>query len=117
MSPDLIELLENHNWPGNIRELKNIVERLLTLSGKSKTIESKHLPLEFIQADYIELYAGDHNGGKKLRDAVASLEEEMTRKVLRSVKWNKTAAARELGISRTSLSRRIEKFNIRKKAT
>ncbi len=50
IKPDVIELMKAHNWPGNIRELRDMIERLIILSGRDKTIERKHVPAEEIMA-------------------------------------------------------------------
>jgi transcriptional regulator with PAS, ATPase and Fis domain len=57
----------------------------------------------------------DYGGNRKLRDILESTEEEIIRKKLKMMKWNKTVTSRELGISRASLNRRIARFNIRQK--
>jgi len=116
LSSDLSELLLNHNWPGNVREIKNVVENLITMSGESKSIEPEHLPIEIMQADSIGLSVDDHNGDRKLQDVLKAMEKKLTIKALKKAKWNKTAASRELGIGRTSLNRRIEKYNINKES-
>ncbi|MHC4321665.1 MAG: sigma-54 interaction domain-containing protein [Planctomycetota bacterium] len=111
-SLDLTKLLVGHNWPGNVRELKNIVESLIAMSGKSKLLGTEHLPMEITQADNTGPSAGDHEGSKSLKCVIGAVEEEMTIKALEMAKWNKTKAAVALDISRASLNRRIEKYNI-----
>ncbi len=113
VSPEVFKVLANHDWPGNVRELKNVVECLITLSGNSKTIELEHVPMEIMQSAYH--YTIDHGGNRKLRDILESTEEEIIRKKLKMMKWNKTVTSRELGISRAGLNRRIARFNIRQK--
>jgi transcriptional regulator with PAS, ATPase and Fis domain len=115
VSPEVFKVLANHDWPGNVRELKNVVECLITLSGNSKTIELEHVPMEIMQSAYHCTI--DHGGNRKLRDILESTEEEIIRKKLKMMKWNKTVTSRELGISRASLNRRIARFNIRQKTS
>jgi transcriptional regulator with PAS, ATPase and Fis domain len=116
LSPDLTELLMNYNWPGNIRELKNVAEVLVTMSGKNKAIKPEHLPIEVTQADYTGLSAGHFERGENPRYALKAIEKQITIKTLEMAKWNKTAASRELGISRTTLNRRIDEFSIHKES-
>jgi two-component system response regulator HupR/HoxA len=115
LSSDLIKMLKRHNWPGNIRELKNTVESLITMSGKSETIELDHLPIGIVQQDYLKMSVRDHEGDKKLSSILKSVEKDVTEEVLQEASWNKTVAAKELGISRVTLNRNIEKYNISKK--
>ena len=46
-----MKLFENYCWPGNIRELKNVIERILTLYGDSDTVLEEHLPMEIKSGD------------------------------------------------------------------
>ena len=114
ISPDLIKLLAGYDWPGNVRELKNVVESLFTMSGDGKSIESEHLPSEILEVSFLEQSIRKHRRSNRLRDVLNNIDKELTEKVLLKAKWNKTVAARELGISRASLNNRIEKFNIQK---
>ncbi|MDR4503346.1 MAG: sigma 54-interacting transcriptional regulator [Candidatus Scalindua sp.] len=116
LSPDLIKIINEHDWPGNVRELKNTVESLVTMSRRSPTLEPEHLYLEATKAVFKEPSISGDNESKKLQDVISTADKEMTGFMLQKEKWNKTRAARELGISRASLNRRIEKYNIYKKA-
>jgi propionate catabolism operon transcriptional regulator len=85
-------LFRSYHWPGNVRELKNVIERFAVLYEKD--------------ADYTELLASFFR-----RDVAESLncsDAEEIRKVLKNVRGNKTEAARQLGISRTSLWRKLK---------
>jgi len=115
--PDLVTLLAGYNWPGNVRELRNVAESLITMYGDSKCLEPKHLHSEIIQASFTEPSTRKHAGGKRLQDTLKFIDKEITQKVLLKAKWNKTVAARELGISRASLNNRIEKFNLQKRSS
>ena len=102
----------SYSWPGNIRELKNMVERLVLLSGTSKTIEIKHIPREILVDMYPGLHTYNHTRPVKLADSLKVLEENMVCEALTLAKWNKTLASRKLGISRASLNNKIAEFNI-----
>lgn len=117
LHPELLKILNDHDWTGNIRELKNTVESMLTMSKSSVIIRPEHLYLEEKKTASKEPFLRDHGDGKKLEDVVSSTDEEMVRIALQKAKWNKTRAARALGISRASLNRRLEKYNITKKET
>jgi transcriptional regulator with PAS, ATPase and Fis domain len=102
----------NHNWPGNIRELKNLVERLIALSGKNETIEPKHLPTEIQANSSSKTSAGNRNKDRELKHTLRFFEKNIIEEVLKRVKCNKTIASRELGISRATLNNKIEQLSI-----
>lgn len=110
LDQETTEILRAYHWPGNIRELKNLVERLVLLSGTSKAIEVRHIPGEILA----DLHPGLHASPKpiKLADALDALEKNMVCDALKRARWNKTRASRELGISRASLNNKIAEFNI-----
>ena len=97
--PDsVMNALIRHSWPGNIRELRNVVERLFLL-GRDQTLS---------RAWFEEMFASDRNVGGKLPSAVPpylSLDarKERLNDVLARHDGNKTAAARELGVTRKTI--------------
>jgi transcriptional regulator with PAS, ATPase and Fis domain len=102
----------DHNWPGNIRELKNLVEHLIALSGKNETIEPKHLPMEILANSSSKISAGNRKKDSDLKNSLQFFEKKTIEDVLKRVKCNKTITSRELGISRATLNNKIEKFSI-----
>ena len=98
------EALENHNWKGNIRELKNILERAMILAGTAElTIE--HLPLDFVSGDI----DGDNPA---FRFDLAKMESLQIRRALEYTRNNKTKAARLLNIGLATLYRKIDDYKI-----
>ena len=96
----IMDALYNYHWPGNIRELKNVIQRYVTvgqldLSGSDHTIQPEE-----------GLKMHDMN----LPDAVERLEEALISKALSKTNWNRSKAAKFLGISRKALSRKMKKF-------
>jgi transcriptional regulator with PAS, ATPase and Fis domain len=100
---ETLDKLSTYNWPGNVRELQHSIERALILSETDKLT-----PSDFIL-------------GEKSRDSkevmfdsfnLESLEKSVIVKVLKKYKGNVTKAAKELGLTRTSLYRRIEKYSL-----
>lgn len=113
INSEVFKLLVNHNWPGNIRELKNLVERLIALSGKSETIEPEHLSMEILANSSSNTSAENRNkDNSNLKHSLQFLEKNIIKEVLKRVKCNKTITSRELGISRATLNNKIEKFSI-----
>jgi len=98
ISPHTLEILENHTWSGNVRQLINVLEHS-AVTCKGDTIEVTDLP------DYI-LHAKKSGGSEKLPDR-ADL-----RSVLALYKGNKTLTAKHLGISRVTLWKRLKELGI-----
>jgi len=106
ISPEVMEILINYDFPGNVRELENIIERGVALSNGSK-IELAHLS-DDIKSVNVMTYKSTPNG-------MPSLEEQeisYIRWVMNETHGNKTAAAEVLGIDRVSLWRKLKRYNI-----
>ncbi len=106
ISPDVIGLLMNYDFPGNVRELENIIERGVALST-GHSIELAHLP-EDLRELSIRTF-------RKKEGKIPSLEDQETayiKWVLNEVGGNKTLAAQILGIDRVSLWRKLKKFGL-----
>ncbi|RJQ51359.1 MAG: sigma-54-dependent Fis family transcriptional regulator [Nitrospiraceae bacterium] len=106
ISQDVLAVLMNYDFPGNVRELENIIERGVALSNSS-TIEMAHLP-EDLKELSIRTF-------RKKEGNIPSLEEqEMSyiRWVLKEVGGNRTVAAEILGIDRVSLWRKLKKYGL-----
>jgi DNA-binding NtrC family response regulator len=105
MSGEFLAALKTHSWKGNIRELRNIIERSVILTdGGELTVAS--LPAEFRQEP-----APTRQGAETLFD-LARIEEQHIRKVLLHTRGNKTEAARLLNIALSTLYRKIEEYRI-----
>lgn len=106
---EALECLKQYNWPGNIRELENIIERAINMTD-NETIEVFHLP------QYIFIKAQNAMPEmpqiQNLKEAVEEVEKTTITNCLISVQNNKFKAAKLLGISRTSLYEKIEKYRI-----
>lgn len=105
ISPEALSLLMAHDWPGNIRELENAVERAFILCGDGP-IGIAHLPGELTARGA----AADGGGG--MRSAHDILDAQAIRTALERNDDNRQAAARELGIHKTTLFRRMKKLGI-----
>ena len=113
-TPGAAELLEHYSWPGNIRELKNVIERTMILSPEGD-IDASYLPEEirdFAQPVRHEILTEDGVSptGRQLL-SLRELEDEYIQEVLTATGNNKTQAAKILGIHPTSLLRRLKKTN------
>jgi two-component system, NtrC family, nitrogen regulation response regulator NtrX len=107
VSDEGMKLLTNHNWPGNVRELKNIIERLSIMVSK-----------EVIDVEEIEqhLETEDDFGGMRsispLKKAREDFERDYIIMALKKNNKNITLTAKDLGIERTNLHRKINQYNI-----
>ena len=104
-APDVDEhffkLLNQHKWNGNIRELKNVIERVIILMDEP-VLTPKLLPFEFHSGGYYDQAALD----------LDSVEKHHIRRILKYTKGNKTEAARILGIGLATLYRKIEEYHL-----
>jgi len=99
-------LLASYNWPGNIRELQNVIERAVLLAD-GQPIAPSHLPREVV---------GDQPLDEDTRSesSLWGYEKALIVKALRENGWNQSKAARTLGISRDNLRYRVKKYQIEK---
>jgi transcriptional regulator with PAS, ATPase and Fis domain len=108
VSPDYLKALKNHPWKGNIRELRNVIERSVILTD-SPEIGIESLPID------ISVYSSDKDSPQtKIMSAfsMASAEKMQIQKVLNHTKGNKAEAARLLEIGIATLYRKVEEYKI-----
>lgn len=109
IAPEAMKLLKNYHWPGNIRELENVIERILILSNESY-IKASELPIEILDQR------------KKSKDPIIyfpeeginleNVERELIIKALNMSNYNQSRAAQLLGITRSALIYRMQKYAI-----
>jgi transcriptional regulator of acetoin/glycerol metabolism len=95
---DALDALLAHDWPGNVRELRNVLERAAILSDGD--IECRHLSLR-----------------SKMRalsppSDLSTVERSTIKRVLHETGWNKSKAARRLGLTRTQLYGRLKRYDL-----
>jgi len=109
LARETIKILKSYSWPGNVRELRNVLERAINLST-GRIILPEHLPERLMnRASYI---VGDPDDIPLLKDVVLVAEKEAIEKALVLTKGNKSLAAEKLGIHRTALYKKIDKYKI-----
>ena len=106
-SSEYLEALKQHQWPGNIRELKNVIERGVILTN-SKELEMNVLPVEIQNAHSVVASSGKSLSAFDL----ASAEKIHIQKVLNYTNGNKTETAKLLNIALTTLYRKLEDYKI-----
>ena len=109
-SDELIETLVNYSWPGNIRELKNVIERLTLLSSSTELTlaDIADMDIFYDQEDSPEVIV---NGLPKLENAVDAVERTLVTRAL-SLSGNTRKAAEILDVSQSTIMRKIKKFNL-----
>ena len=110
-SPEVMKIMQDYYWRGNVRELRNVIERVLVLR-KGEVIVSDDLPEEVGSnlPKPIDLILEIPENGVSLDD----VEEELLLKALEKNNWNQTKTAKFLKITRATLIYRMEKYDIRK---
>jgi two-component system, NtrC family, nitrogen regulation response regulator NtrX len=100
---DVLQMLECYHWPGNIRELRNTVERMAILSPDDR-ITTDSVPLE--------IRTPPSSRGSGLHEVRDSAERDRIRQALEQTDWNVAGAARVLGIERTNLHKRMKALGL-----
>jgi transcriptional regulator with PAS, ATPase and Fis domain len=112
LSPEVVDFFISYPWPGNIRELENLIERL-TILTPHETVTLRDLPPGMRSTDQTATLKEDVlSGSRPLSDAVDEFERELIVKALQRTGFNQTKAASLLGTSRRILKYRIEKLKI-----
>ena len=112
-TPDALAVLECYPWPGNIRELENLIERMVVLGTENQFIDEKDLPFELLF--HRESIKGAENGNGKnkgLIQARQSFERLYILRALQSCRWNQTWTAKLLGIHRNTLLQKMKTLDL-----
>ena len=104
MDDDVYTLLEGYTWPGNARELRNVVERMAILT-QAEQITSASIPVEI-------RVARETGPRSTVHEARESAEREHLLRALETANWNVSGAARALGMERTNLHKRIRALGL-----
>ena len=112
-SEEALAALEGYLWPGNIRELQNVVERAVLL-GKSEMIGLADLPREIAGGARINV---SRFGSLTLKEALEEPERQIILDVLEANGWNRNATADSLGVNRTTLYKKMKKLGLEDRQT
>ena len=107
---DTFKRLEAYPWPGNVRELENEIHRAVLLADEGKFLQPENL------SDRMLVTAREMPRiGGSLKEAMARVEEEYIRRVLKEHGGNRTQSAKSMGISRQALTEKLKKYKIGRK--
>jgi transcriptional regulator with PAS, ATPase and Fis domain len=108
-SREVWELFARYPWPGNVRELENEIHRIVALASDGRQIRCDHLSGRI--AEHLEYDRSPGDDGR-LKERLAFYEKQIIMEALDRYDWNKTRAARHLGLSRQGLHRKLNRLSI-----
>ena len=110
ISPKVRNILLEYEWKGNLRELKNILEHMIVMSG-GKEITEDMVP--YSVRDSVSKFARSYAQVNDLTKNVSEYEKHIIEEVLENTDWNKSLAARMLNIPRTTLMYKIQIYDLK----
>ena len=117
LSAEAVECMRNYHWPGNVRELQNEIQQLLVVGDEGRLLGADLLSRHILRGRPIEDGAQeavddviDLDG--TLKDRIGALEARIIKETLIRHRWNKSKAARELGLSRVGLRSKLERYGL-----
>lgn len=120
LSEEAFQILCSYQWRGNIRELENEISRMLILGRDEDTLGRKLISPRILRDESVlgdkpyknENSSSEKNASITLKSAVESVERDLIQRTLIRLSWNKSNAAKELGISRSSLIQKVKDYNL-----
>lgn len=119
--PEVIEVFQNYGWPGNLREMRNVIRRAILLAN-GRRITLSGLPPELVYSNKFNFKDAEgeekrtdemnYKSKSSLKNAAAEAESAILRKVLEDVKYNRTKAAQQLGIDRKTLFNKMKQYDL-----
>jgi two-component system response regulator HupR/HoxA len=116
LSDAALDFLESYDWPGNLRELENEVTRMLIFA------QDRMLGPDLISRPILQAQPGDNGADRSadrvlaadgtLKDRLDLLEMRVLRETLTRLRWNKSRAAAELGLSRVGLRAKLDRYGL-----
>ncbi|HSR70137.1 MAG TPA: sigma-54 dependent transcriptional regulator [Acidobacteriota bacterium] len=121
ISPAALKLLMAHKWPGNVREMRNVLELACVLAGEDQVLDVEHFPSLFggeagegitPEGELLKNYLQLPNEGINLNQVVSELEKNLICQSLKRTQGNKGKAARLLNLKRTTLVEKLRRMNL-----
>ncbi len=115
IAKEALDVLVAYDWPGNIRELENVIERAVILSH-GEVIVKEDLPEYLLEgaSSGLEAMVSNNisNGAKLLKEALKAPERDIIYSALEQANWNRKKTAENLGINRTTLYNKMKKYGL-----
>jgi two-component system response regulator HydG len=111
LSPAVLEALSQYPWPGNLRELRNIIRRMVLLANDS-VLEVAHLPAGLFESSDTAKPASSEIDGYDLKSIQETQERQTIVEALERFKYNKSKTAQALNIDRSTLYAKMKRYNI-----
>jgi len=112
ITDEAMTIFKNYEWPGNVRQLENEIERAVTLADDNSFIKADDVSPELINFAANKTTVNLLSKPKYLKDAVEELEIQMITQALDESDWNQTQAAKAIGLSRQGLIKKIKRYNL-----
>ncbi len=110
LSEECLRRLTRYDWPGNVRELENEIERLVIMSGADAVVDANLLSPRLNKVE--ERSPTMDFEGYQLPEAIEYIERKMILEGLQRTGWNKTQTAKDLGVSRRNLIRKVARYEL-----
>lgn len=108
ISKEVIDYFKAYSWPGNIRQLENVIERAINLLDADISIMPKHLPEKMIKSK-VKKYSLENN---YLKNVVENIEKDLIMESIKKTNGNKKETAKILGLSRAGLYKKLNRYNL-----
>jgi DNA-binding NtrC family response regulator len=108
IADDAMQALQRYRWPGNVREMQNVIERAVLL-GKNGVIGVEDLPPAVAAGGGLSIESA---GNQSLKQALSAPEKQLILEVLESNNWNRQQTAAALGINRTTLYKKMKRLGL-----
>jgi DNA-binding NtrC family response regulator len=116
ISEEAMRILTQYHWPGNIRELENLIERVVVLKRDNETIQVKDFPVDYFRQVRLDRFVANvalPEEGIDFNEAVDQFENELILQALKRTEGNKNQAATLLNLNRTTLVEKLKRKGLR----